>query len=260
MESDSKGKRKCGAVLCDEYKGNPETFKWKWGEDELPIVARYTYLGVEISKTLLFVCFPHLERIPFLLVQFTFFHCLGSTLLCIATRAPLLALFLLHPTAGKPLGFFWQAQVTCEKYEVHRFFRSPLGRAGTFSFLSLLLTSPIYLYVLPPSPFLALAFPSLLSFILPLSCALATCLWTAPLLGFLLYPAILSRLSHPTYMVCSPLRYFLPYSPINYRATSFLAYSLLTLYCRFNFLAFTFSYEWFISSCAICTAALLVVF
>ena len=25
-------------------------FKWKWGEEELPIVDRYTYLGVEISR------------------------------------------------------------------------------------------------------------------------------------------------------------------------------------------------------------------
>ena len=25
-------------------------FKWKWGEDDLPIVDQYTYLGVDISK------------------------------------------------------------------------------------------------------------------------------------------------------------------------------------------------------------------
>ena len=29
---------------------NPVTFQWKWGVDDLPIVAQYTYLGVEISK------------------------------------------------------------------------------------------------------------------------------------------------------------------------------------------------------------------
>ena len=29
---------------------NPVTFKWKWGEDELPIADQYTYLGVKISK------------------------------------------------------------------------------------------------------------------------------------------------------------------------------------------------------------------
>ena len=29
---------------------NPVNFIWKWGEDKLPIVDQYTYLGVEISK------------------------------------------------------------------------------------------------------------------------------------------------------------------------------------------------------------------
>ena len=29
---------------------NPVNFKWKWGEEELPIVDQYTYLGVDISK------------------------------------------------------------------------------------------------------------------------------------------------------------------------------------------------------------------
>ena len=29
---------------------NPVNFEWKWGEDELPIVDQYTYLGVEILK------------------------------------------------------------------------------------------------------------------------------------------------------------------------------------------------------------------
>ena len=37
-------------VVCNEDKVNPVNFKWKWGEDELPIVDQYTYLGVEISK------------------------------------------------------------------------------------------------------------------------------------------------------------------------------------------------------------------
>ena len=37
-------------VVCNEDKVNPVTFKWKWGEDELPIADQYTYLGVEISK------------------------------------------------------------------------------------------------------------------------------------------------------------------------------------------------------------------
>ena len=42
--------RKCAVVVCNEDKVNPINFKWKWGEHELPIVDRYTYLGVEISK------------------------------------------------------------------------------------------------------------------------------------------------------------------------------------------------------------------
>ena len=35
--------QKCALVVCNEDKVNPVTFKWKWGEDELPIVDRYTY-------------------------------------------------------------------------------------------------------------------------------------------------------------------------------------------------------------------------
>ena len=38
------------AVVCIEDKVNPVSFKWRWGEDELPIVDRYTYRGVNISK------------------------------------------------------------------------------------------------------------------------------------------------------------------------------------------------------------------
>ena len=37
-------------VVCNEDKANPIKFSWKWGEEELPIVDHYTYLGVEISK------------------------------------------------------------------------------------------------------------------------------------------------------------------------------------------------------------------
>ena len=42
--------KKCAVVVCNEDKVNAVTFKWKWGEDGLPIVDQYTYLGVEISK------------------------------------------------------------------------------------------------------------------------------------------------------------------------------------------------------------------
>ena len=41
---------KCAAVVCNEDKVNPIKFRYKWGQDELPIVGQYTYLGVEISK------------------------------------------------------------------------------------------------------------------------------------------------------------------------------------------------------------------
>ena len=37
-------------MVCNEDKKNPVEFKWKWGEEELPVVDKYTYLGVEISK------------------------------------------------------------------------------------------------------------------------------------------------------------------------------------------------------------------
>ena len=42
--------KKCAVVVCNEGKVNPVTFKWKWGEDELPIAHQSTYPGVEISK------------------------------------------------------------------------------------------------------------------------------------------------------------------------------------------------------------------
>ena len=32
---------------CDEEKESPVIFSWKWGEEELPIVDQYTYLGVK---------------------------------------------------------------------------------------------------------------------------------------------------------------------------------------------------------------------
>ena len=38
---------KSAILKCNEDK-NPVEFKWKWGEEEFPIVDQYTYLGVEI--------------------------------------------------------------------------------------------------------------------------------------------------------------------------------------------------------------------
>ena len=42
--------KKCAVVICNEDKVDPAIISWKRGEDELPIVDRCTYLGVEISK------------------------------------------------------------------------------------------------------------------------------------------------------------------------------------------------------------------
>ena len=41
---------KGAVVVCNEYMVNPVNFSWKWGEDELPMVDQYTYLGVDMSK------------------------------------------------------------------------------------------------------------------------------------------------------------------------------------------------------------------
>ena len=41
---------KCDVVARNENKGNPVSFQRKWGEEGLPIVDQYTYIGVEISK------------------------------------------------------------------------------------------------------------------------------------------------------------------------------------------------------------------
>ena len=40
-------------VVCSEDKVNPVNFRWKWGEDELPIVEQYTYLGRRDIRRLL---------------------------------------------------------------------------------------------------------------------------------------------------------------------------------------------------------------
>ena len=40
----------CAVVVYNEDKVNPVNFKCTWGEDEVPIVDQYTYLGVDISK------------------------------------------------------------------------------------------------------------------------------------------------------------------------------------------------------------------
>ena len=49
----------CAVVVCNEHKVNPVTFKWKRGEDELPIADQHTYLGVENNLTRLFLVCTH---------------------------------------------------------------------------------------------------------------------------------------------------------------------------------------------------------
>ena len=89
---------------------------------------------------------------------------------------------------------------------------------------------PVYLSsVCPLSPyFLALAFPSLLSFLLLLSCTRQTSLRTVPFLG-LINPSIFFRLFYPMSFHFALLS-FSPIQPYQlWLATSFPAYSLLTI-------------------------------
>ena len=39
---------KSAILVCNKDNKNPVEFKWKWREEELPIVDAYTYHGVEI--------------------------------------------------------------------------------------------------------------------------------------------------------------------------------------------------------------------
>ena len=67
----------------------------------------------------------------------------GSSITFDVTAA-LCELFLLLPTSSVPLSSFWQVQVpyqytkTHVQVQVQRFSRSPMGRAKTFAFQSLL--------------------------------------------------------------------------------------------------------------------------
>ena len=48
--------KKCAVVVCNKDEVNSVTARWKWGEDELPVVDQCRYLGVEISNVLLLRC------------------------------------------------------------------------------------------------------------------------------------------------------------------------------------------------------------
>ena len=47
METNSNVNKRA-VLVCNEDNKNPVEFKWKWGEEELPIVDQYTYHDVEI--------------------------------------------------------------------------------------------------------------------------------------------------------------------------------------------------------------------
>ena len=93
---------------------------------------------------------------------------------------------------------------------VSAFWRSPLGRANTFSFLFLILTPRKSLLSVISKVFLLhfvsypLTFAFLRSFLLFLSCTPQTSLWTVSLLGFLLYVSVPFRLRYPTYSSSRP--------------------------------------------------------
>ena len=59
-------------------------------------------------------------NIPFLFVQFTSRHLASSTLVCIAARAALCAIFV-HPTTGIRVCSFWQVQVPYTKTQFQHF-------------------------------------------------------------------------------------------------------------------------------------------
>ena len=160
---------------------------------------------------------------------------MSSTLYCFATRALLCIFFLLPSTTDIPLLSGKSKSPT--EIAVSAFSRSPSGRANTFSFPSLLLTHQTSRSVPPPSPcFFALYFPLFLSFFLLTLCPPQTFLRAVYYLGFLLYPAILSRLRYPTLSQLA-LSLRSPTQPCQLRlATSFSACSLCTSYCLFNFL------------------------
>ena len=120
--------------------------------------------------------------------------------------------------------------------EVAAFSRSPLGRANTFSFPSLLVTPRISLNVPPCSPsFLALDFTRLLSPIKRLACTPQACLWTGPLLGFFLGPSRSVRLRYPNLTLARPFVAF-SRTALSAVADNLFLGVFLTLYCHFDFL------------------------
>ena len=82
---------------------------------------------------------PLTQSAPLCTAVFTFSRFVGSTLACVATRTALCAFFLLHPNYYRRTSFFVLAGPgPLHENAVPAVSRSPLGRANTFSFPSLL--------------------------------------------------------------------------------------------------------------------------
>ena len=137
------------------------------------------------------------------------------------------------------------------------FTRSPLGLANTFSFIflaSIPRISPSVFLILPC--FVALAFPFFLSFLLILPCTTQTSRRTSPLLGFPLYPSILSQLRYPT--LWRPFVTFSHTALSTMAGNLFFAYSLLSIAVS-TFLISQFVWSECVPSSALTTVLLLIV-
>ena len=143
--------------------------------------------------------------------------------------------------------FFLAGPGPLHEIAVTAFSRSPLGRANTFSFLFLLLTPRKSLECSSPFTLFLIASLSRISIFYFTSVLYPqTSLWTASLLGFLLYPSMLYRLRYPTLfqlalLLLSPIQ---PYQL--WLATSFSVYSYCI--CHFNFLKYI-CFKWAHSQC-----------
>ena len=150
-----------------------------------------------------------------------------STLYCFATRAYLCLYFLLPLPATGILASFCPGHL--REFAVSAISRSPLGRANTFSLVSLRSIPHVSPSVSSISPcFLAPAFPFFLSFLLFLPSTSQTFLRTSSLLGsFQYHSKFLNYTNNITPYSSSPFCYFVPHIHQLRLAASFLAWSLL---------------------------------
>ena len=171
-----------------------------------------------MSHPSIFLIYSSCTLSSFLLVQSTFSPYVGSTLVCIAARAPLCVFFVLHPTTDTPFSSFWQVQAPCTKSQFQGFRGVHWAVQIIEKILSLLLTPSIFLKFLPRLPyyFLALAFPSLVLFIFVPSCIPQTSLKDNIASWRLRRPSHTCSITLPHLVPASPFVYFLPCSAISY--------------------------------------------